>query len=287
MKKYKVICPLYGFQIQRGFMVPVGMPNDKVTQVLNARIKQLAEGIELFDGIKVRGVSREDIEDFSRKPWRFLLPRGTVISSDMFVLEKFILKEGVPDLELAQSMRNIVLAMRLLKRGHVSFQNIFFILMDEKRQLNAWTHEGRIGSQFDGYILDFDEIPHLQEMVKKVQGLDFDKRKSLRLACRRFQHAYEEEDFEDKLIDFMIAFEALFVKGGKGEKSQIISAACSMLLGKTDKEREKIRIHLMNAYTVRNKVVHGQEYDKKKYDLFQIVPVIGDYLRESIKKLLD
>lgn len=143
--------------------------------------------------------------------------------------------------------------------------------------------------------MSFDAISHFQRavsrIVKEIHSLDFDKRKGLRLACKRFQHAYEERDTEDRLIDFMIALEALFLKGEKTRQvGPIVSTACSVLLGKNELEREEIRRSLTKAYKLRNRIVHGSEYDdlfKDKNDMLPFISEIEGYLRESIKKLLN
>ena len=62
----------------------------------------------------------------------------------------------------------------------------------------------------------------------------------MKLACRRFQWAYQEYSYEDRLIDYMIAFETLFLKGKQRtyKKAEPIAIACSTLLGNDDEERE-------------------------------------------------
>ena len=158
--------------------------------------------------------------------------------------------------------------------------------------------EDRPRTDYRTYVLDFEEIPRLRRIIKKIQSIDFSKQKSLDLACRRFQRAYEEKDVEDQLIDLMIAFEALFLKGEKGvpSKGKLIAVACSVLIGKSEKEREKIKETLEKAYLIRNSIVHGSECPRIKSDdrgevyidtLPDLVSQVEGYLRESIKKLLD
>ena len=123
-------------------------------------------------------------------------------------------------------------------------------------------------------------------------------RKSLQgLAVRRFNLAYGRHNPEDKLIDIMIALEALFLKGeADGAPSGIIIAiACSTLIGKNQYDRKKIKDTLMKAYKLRNKIVHGSEFERIKTDsktgskvnvLAELILEVENYLRESIKKLL-
>lgn len=268
--------------------------------ILKARMKQVADGIDLFEGVKIRLVSKEDIEVFkSSSLMTSFLPSYMSISRNMFVLEKHLTIKDVPDLQVNKTLRNIILAMRLFKKGYVSFNGIFYILISEKPQIMATSfEETQIHPDIpplERYVLSFDAIPQFQKVVgkivKKIHSLDLDKRKGLRLACKRFQHAYEERDAENRLIDFMIALEALFLKGEKTRQvGPIVSTTCSVLLGKNELEREKIRSSLTKAYNLRNRIVHGAEYDKlfkEKNDMLPFISEIENYLRESIKKLLN
>jgi len=268
------------------------MSNEQVMNFFKERERQLVEGIDLFDGMKIRRLSKEDLDDFKTNP---TLPPYIMTLPVNFVLEKYITVENEHDFQLDPILRNVVLALRLLKKSYVSGSSVFYVLVSEKRLLDSWSCEEEPRHEFWGfkYALNFDEFPALKEILGKIQGIDFAKRKSLHLACKRFQRAYEESDAEDQLIDMMIAFEALFLKGEKAVSpaGQIVATACSILLGKNDEEREEIRRFLTKAYSVRNCIVHGSEYQKpiinKEYDIPEFVSKIEDYLRESIKKLLD
>ena len=258
------------------------------------REKEMVVGIDLYDGLKIRRISKEDLEDLNSS---FLsTPSHIKLPSVKFVLEKSITVKGEYDFQLDQIMRIAVLALRLLKDGYVSGNLVFQILVSEKRQLesSSWEEEGQRPEYFGfNYALNFDEIPALKNLLEKLQGIDFNKRKDLHLACKRFQRAYEEANFEDQLVDHMIAFEALFLKGEKAKSptGEIIAVACSILLGKNEEEREETRQFLTEAYSIRNQIVHGSEYRKarvdKEYEMSEFVSKIEDYLRESIKKLLD
>ena len=267
------------------------LSKEETMNLLREREEELVEGIEIYDGIKARRISKEDYEDLN-PPFRSTLHPFKELSPHMFVLVKYITVDNEHDFETDKVMRNIVLALRLFRKGYVSGSFVFYVLVSEKRQLTSWSweEEPREPEEFM-YALNYAEIARLKRLVKKVQRVDFSKRKSLHLACKRFQRAYEEREVEDKLIDFMIAFEALFLRGEKAVSAgQIVAIACSALLGKTDKEREEIRQLLTEAYSIRNCIVHGSEYKKKSDDVFYIsdfVSEVEDFLRESIKKLLD
>lgn len=269
------------------------MTKEEVRNFFKEREKVLVEGIVLFDGVKIRRISKEDLKDLKNTP--ISLPPYTQVSPNMFVLEKHITVEGDHKFQPDELIRNVVLALRLFKKGYVSGSYVFYIVVSKYGGLNSWSWDEAqpLGPWEVRYSLDLDKIPGLKRILKKIQRIDFAKRKSLHLACRRFQRAYEERDVENQLIDLMIAFEALFLRGEKAMRStgQIVAIACSTLLGRNDEEREEIRSFLTKAYSIRNCIVHGAEYQKpyikKEYYMDEFVSKIEDYLRESIKKLLD
>lgn len=295
MKKYKVLCPLSNFRVQTAFRIPVGMSDEEARKLAIERSNQLIEGIELFNGIRMRRISKEDLEDFSVYHHLFS-PAALSIHAGMFILEKHITDEDKEYSKIYEIMLNVVLGLRLLKKGGVMGNAVFNILLSDKRQLTSMHGEEESIPQFPGleYVLEFDDVPALKSLLVKIQEIDFAKRGSLHLACKRLQRTYGESDAEDKLIDLMIAFEALFLKGEKvgASSGQIVAVACSHLLGKNDEERDKIRYSLTNAYSIRNRIVHGSAYvpvikdNMIVNDLSDIVSEIEDYLREAIKKLL-
>jgi hypothetical protein len=301
MNAYRVICPLYNFSVLNLTLIPSkNLSRIEIAKLLEAREKEVAEGIEVFNGVKIKRISKEDHKTLESS--FFALPPDTKLRPSMFVLEKEITVKGELDYPLDTIMQNIVLAMRLLKKGYVSGNSVFYIPISEvvvnmpPFRLIEWTWLQQRKLEIWGglpYALGFDDFQGLKRLVQKIQNIDFVKRKDLRLACGRFQRAYEEDNFEDQLIDIMIAFESLFLKGEKGNvpHGKIIAVGCSCLLGSNEEQREEIEFFLTEAYRIRNSVVHGSEYAKpkikKEYEIYEFVSRVEEYLRESLKKLLD
>ena len=295
--KYKVICPLFSFQIPLVLMGPHEMSPDEVKNWFEERRKEITEGIELLEGLKLRTISEEDLEDFRTNP--FLKAEGIRFSSRMFVLEKCIaLKTSDHRFQVDELMKDTVLALRLLRNGYVTGNWIFYISITDKRLLGGWSNYGtrKLNLIALDYALNFDEVPVLREILGKIRNIDIANQKSLRLACERFQRVYEEEEYDDKLIDLMIAFEALFLKGKKAKSrspaGETIAIACAYLLGKNNEERENIKDFLTKAYSIRNDIVHGSDYKNpivngEEYEMLDFVSEIEELLRRSIKRLLD
>ncbi len=298
LKRYKMICPLISFQIPWNvYTGPDKLTHDEVTKLFKERNKKVVKGINLVDGVKLRLASKEDFEDLNTVCQGPFGP-AKKYSPRTYVFVKHF--KGEVDYEVEQVIRNTLLALRLLKDGYVSAGPIFYIVISEHRRLSLTTFDEEESNRdrMLGYALKFNEIPTLRKILRKLQAVDFAERKSLNLACRRFARGYEEKDPEDRLIDFIIAFEALLLKGEKRVPSpgKAIAIACSTLLGKNEEQREQIKRTLTEAYSIRNCVVHGSDLPRTKPDsesefqmdtLDDFVSEIEDFLRESIKKLLD
>lgn len=236
MKKYKTICPLISFQIPWNVLIGhADLSREETKAIFEKRRERVVKGINLLKGVKIRLASEEDLADLNNICFDPFGPREKY-SRNTFVMVKHYKGEMNPEHE--QIMRNTVLSLRLLKGGYVSAGHIFHILRMKNRVALTSIGERRVRHFVYNYGLEFKEIKELRRILKKLQVVDFTKRRSLGLACRRLQRAYEEEDLDDRLIDFMIALEALFLKGEIGGRSpgRIIAVACASLLGRNEEE---------------------------------------------------
>lgn len=296
LKEYKVICALLNFQIPVMLKGHPEYSREEVTEFFEKLQKQLVEGIELVDGIRIRRISKEDIEDINR--YLPLLPSNMDLSSAKFVLAKNVVGED-HEFRMTAAMHRIVLGLRLLKGSYISGNFVFYVSLSEESRVVDWSRdEGQRRESFGwGYALDFEEIPDLKNLLEKLERIDFDRERRLGLACKRFGRAYEEDDFEDQLIDLMIALEALFVirEVDGASKKQPIANKCSALLGRDDEEKGFIRSRLVEAYSTRNCIVHGSEYRRAvsgsqiegDFDFMEnLVQDVEGFVRDSIKTII-
>ena len=100
------------------------------------------------------------------------------------------------------------------------------------------------------------------------------------IALRRFNSSYHGE-FEDRLIDQMIAFESLYIVDDK-ELGYKLRLRTAFLLGK---KRAKIFSDMKKAYDLRGQIVHGnKQVDRSKLE--ETIPKTEEYLRQSIRRFL-
>ena len=292
MTKRKCICPLYGLNVQSGFFHQNDLTANEVRNIFKEREKKLVNGIELLEGIIIRRISKEDIKLLQPRQYftpSFKLPPG------MFILEKIISTDD--KFKTSKKMFDIIFALRLLREGYVSGSDVIYFIETEKGNYrysgSAFSKSPRKQEHKGTYPMYFEDFSPLKDLIYRIQQAKIEKRKHFQLAIKRFNRSFETTDIGDKLIDLIIAFEILFLKGKnvRAPTGVVIGVGCSMLLGENNKEREDINEVLVKAYSIRNKIVHGGEYNDpikadKEYSIYEFISKVEDYLRESIKKLL-
>lgn len=102
---------------------------------------------------------------------------------------------------------------------------------------------------------------------------------SLSLAIRRLQQSCLRADANDKIIDVMIAAEAVFLKGAQGELSfQLALRAAYWLSDESGPERKAMFDLFRRAYAARNIIAHGN--DLKRLDKILGGESLADHVAE-------
>ena len=99
-----------------------------------------------------------------------------------------------------------------------------------------------------------------------------------KVASRRLSLGIERKSLEDKLIDYMIGLEALYLPDGSAELSFRLSVRVAFLLS-SKIERKNTYEFLKKIYDVRSSIVHGN----KKYKLnIEDIRKLEELLRKSV-----
>ena len=154
----------------------------------------------------------------------------------------------------------IVALLRLFKDG--DFHNPL-----ENFQVPFWANAGQ-GIHFNlcdrripedrNYILKRAEAEGFVEFYRK--SLRFTNVRRMFIALERFNLAYEKKRFEDNIIDYVIALEALF--GKKENKSRLgmrIGLKSGFLVGDSKEKITEIYKFMRDLYGLRSTIVHGDE----------------------------
>lgn len=168
-------------------------------------------------------------------------------------------------------LEDVLVALRIFKAGRVGntgFAGYFA----------SWPLRG--GTQFGG-LLDFSPPARqfaLDYTLTEEDAARFPKffaacqsakrSGSVRLAMRRFAYASDRSRAEDRIIDMMIAAEALFLADAEGELSYRLALRGSFFLDPELGPRSKTLRFLKTAYAVRSKIAHGSKPEAKLLKAF-------------------
>lgn len=284
------ICPLFNFHISEilyGSHTP-----DESRKLFRDMRAQIERGFEIVENIRIKRITKDNFERFAKSGFDFVLrqeaPRER-IGSNTFILE--ITDDTEDPEEILRRIDKLILALRLYKEGNVFCK----IVWDEEKEEvpSCATIDARVPEPSLPYDIDISEIKEIRDLAFKIDNIDFDERKALRIACDRFNRSYEEHREDDKIIDFMIAFESLFKPRKRvAHIGALIGMGCSMLIGRDERDRKKINDFLIKAYDIRNQIVHGSEFVSEiqsyapSYRMENFMSQLREYLVESIKKLI-
>lgn len=216
------------------------------------------------------------------QPDKIIIEDGSVSKLDEKISETQLMKD---------SIRRLISALRLFKKGSFGTNLIQFTPVGNPFGFGFSTSE--IGyKSFLGptYILCKEEIEIFLNFWNDIKQVVQITPKFLSIAIQRFDFGIERVRIEDKLIDYMISFESLFLK--EDEKLELkykLANRVAILFGKDGNEARKIFNFINKAYILRSKIVHGTDIKNvirigsQNITLNDFVIQLEDHLRESIK----
>lgn len=133
---------------------------------------------------------------------------------------------------------------------------------------------------------------------KKLRSDGVKKRKFLGIAIRRFGYSHDRQRLVDKMIDLMVAAEALFLsdKNSTGELRYRLSLRAALFLASDEQPQKTIFEWMGKAYDLRSAVAHGREAasvklpklsDGSPVGLEQFVRTIQIWIRIAILKAIE
>ena len=186
-------------------------------------------------------------------------------------------------------------ALRLFQQGAIGFNYVWL-------KNTSWVLDGGTTIRWSSapatfigkpYVLPSGDNWRFREFWQKYNQSKGTNLARLDLALRRFDFGYQRTMPEDKIIDYMIALEALLLNKTEGQELGFrLSLRGSALLGSTPEERKTIYEELNVGYRERSNIAHGgSTKDVVKVSGRQIpfgdfVMMIEDRLRSTIKEFL-
>lgn len=254
--------------------------------------------IELGNKLKIRKMREEEKDAL----WKTDYPYGLSVVHPMdalsleYTLEKpFSHKKASPmnTLKVNKVFEGVVTALRLFKTGNVDF---FFTITFPI----TWSPYGGLICQYKkragflglNYVLKKkcvdDFIVFWKKFRDTIVNEKFYGHDYLRIALKRFNLGLEEKDNENKVIDFFVAFEALYLRQNL-ELSYRLALRTATFLGATSQEKKEIFKFMRDAYILRSQIIHGKppKIRKQLVKLQDYVSKLENYLRRSIVKFLE
>lgn len=128
--------------------------------------------------------------------------------------------------------------------------------------------------------LDASDIDELNDIYKHVES---EKNTRFIVATRRLSSGNERPGLEDKLIDYMIGLEALYLPDGNQELSFRLGLRTALVLETEAKKQKETFNFVKQAYNTRSSIVHGSKYKLDE----TIIERVEGMLRLSIKKWIE
>ena len=225
----------------------------------------------LDDGIKIRGISHEELSFINKE-----MACNTLKNLDdiQFTIEytydenEFRKTQDADDWNwnawqnataiCEKKFIEIVALLRLFKEGDFhnpleNFQVPFWGTVPKGIHFNLC--DRRIPED-KNYILKREESEDFKEFYKKSLRFSDDRR--MFIVLERFNLAYEKKRFEDKIIDYVIAIEALFGTT-RNRIGMEIRLKSGFLVRDSKEEITEIYKFMRGVYNLRSKIVHGDK----------------------------
>jgi hypothetical protein len=258
--------------------------------------KSELEVIKLDKNLKIRKIHDKEQKQLWLKNFS-IIPKFEIPLIKFVLDAQYQVKEHRRDemSYIKELFDRVISAMRLFKKGTFGYNRIttkiYWACPISKASMSSGInyYEPFHGAQYE---LSKDEAEDLVKFWEMFKEVDFKKYGFIDLAIRRFNLAHVRKELEDKLIDLMIAFEALYLLRTEDELGFKLATRAAFILGK-DKgksEKEKIYNFLKKAYRIRSGIVHGNKHlekniklsDDEEISVQNFVLQLEDYLRQSI-----
>ncbi|MBU1721932.1 hypothetical protein KKG38_04065, partial [Patescibacteria group bacterium] len=218
-------------------------------------------------------------EDFDFHRIRMEFAKSDFIIERKQILPKLLKnKEKIELIETTEFFDFIVYALRLLKHSAVyRSDSIYFQLKTfstgPKGFRQGKNHQDIISGK--KCFINEEDINELSSIFQYI--ISEEKESRFSLALRRLSMGMSRKNFDDKIIDYIIGFEALYLPESKAELSFKIALRVAFLLSDIE-NREENYLFLKKMYTYRSNIVHGEKQELKNDDILKL----ENLLRQSL-----
>jgi hypothetical protein len=212
--------------------------------------------VPLEQGISLRKATREDIENTK------------IRITDIFLERRYIHNRvSTPQYQDAAKIADtVVLALRLIKPNPIGVDSFNWRLIDQPFPIlkDSTFNKMLLPSTYQGalYVLTKEDVNTLQLLWRKAKKAYSNP--DLLTAITRLEDAYSRTKDEDKLLDYWIALEALFLPEKQiRDMAESIALAVSYYVGQTEDSRKSIQACIRQSHELRSHIIHGKSGKKR------------------------
>jgi hypothetical protein len=287
---YEVVAPLQGLLIDG----PVRLSDD-------LEISELKEG-ELSQGGRARRGTRSEAHE-GGKPCavRSICRLPKVIGDDVGIDLEESKRDEAKRAEANDRVGQVVNALRLC-----GIESVFPAAVIHRTSQWSFGHDRVFPGRFQPDIhfatkADGAWLSSFKQFWDGLQSEGVRKHKFLDVAVRRYSYAHERHRLEDKIVDLLVAAEALFLSDYNkadpyiGEIRFRMSLRAALFLNTNGESRRRVFRQMRAAYDLRSSIVHGGDTGKVKLPpqpdgsptpVEDFVWTIQEYMRIALQKAI-
>jgi hypothetical protein len=248
------------------------------------------ESIQLGD-VKIRHLSDEEISAAYQTLWfaPFMAPMGGLdILKTRFVLEAKHSERREDPHDLSPTRKKfdiVVLMLRLQSKAGVGYAELF-VKPSDSAEPARWSLGLPVRRFFGGKCsLTADDITELEALEGAFKAREKAGLEDLEEALFRFGQSYERLEWSDRLIELVIALEAMFLPDTTHEMSYRLSVRTATFLESKGDGRKNVFDIVRKAYKMRSKIIHTGGVPTSG-ELPGLVSQTEDIVSRAIKRII-
>ena len=263
----------------------------ELSPLMNVEIE--SDQIQVDHNIQVRRLSTDELEG-----WLNPVDAGFPFTSSRLTFHELLrLKSAIEviyqkkryapsgsTVEAHEKVWRLVTAMRLLTDASPRVAFVARTLSCLARGFGTW--EGPLPLLGPSAKIEKSQESRLVELYRKVESSP--NLTKIKLGLARWNSAGDRLTEEDRLIDYWIALESLFVPETRQRVTHRTAQRIAAFLGSDGGERGRIYEQMKESYNLRSEIVHGSiRKRERKLPSGELINVTRSYLRQSLLKTLE
>ena len=253
--------------------------------------------IELGDGLLITRLTEEKIQEmYATNEWFRDLYKHNLLDVPRYAIMLRTEKEKIfgvnisDNEDLRETLHAVISVLRIYKAGSVWWQQIHVASGPAEWGCHPSSFlEPRRISNFKKYTVEDSEVPDLQKLWKEYISVDWQLHQFIRVAVDRLNFGIGRDRSHDKMIDYVVALEALLLSYLEdfAELRFRFALRGAKLLGKASENKRKIYSELKKIYDRRSKIVHGSSVDDKDQLTEEFIDMVEEYARLVLRRFID